>query len=284
MHDAWAKLDGEGRALPLTDPAARDLNRLAALAFLHDLGKANTGFWERQFPERQFPGKPWVGHTAEAAPLFYVPAIACEPVPSRLCSLVEAWGAGDLFSATMAHHGRPLEVYAGDEGCPELGRGARCHLRANKRPASYWRPRGGYNPLEQLAQLLSAAEARFPDAFTDGPALPSSASFVSLFCGLLTLADWLGSDTSLFPIDRSDGPERDGARETAAAAAVSGRGFGALNPPVCGFSGAVGQPAPPPARAGQGSRRRGEAEQDGHRAPRYRPAARPLCCRFGAGG
>lgn len=260
LRHAWAKLNGEGMALPLADHAADvasvlrrllaepawterlgrcagrplaplDLDRLATLAFLHDLGKANVGFWEQQFP-----GKPRVGHTSETAPLFCVPSVQDGPVPSQLLGLLEAWGAEDLFRATMAHHGRPLEVYADGE----LGKTARNRLKANNIPAAYWRSRDGYDPLEQLAQLLDAAVARFPATSPDGPGLPDAAAFVSLFCGLVTLADWLGSDTSLFPVARPDGPERDAAREAAATAAVVGRGLATLGTPPCDFAGAFG--------------------------------------------
>ena len=125
---AWAKLDADGAALPLVEHAAdvaavltqlaletpwrrrlesaagrtlsaHDCDRLAALSFLHDLGKANRGFWERQFP-----GKPIVGHTNETAALFHVDRICTWPVPSQLLQIIEAWGAADLFSAAMAHH------------------------------------------------------------------------------------------------------------------------------------------------------------------------------------
>ena len=264
IHHAWAKLDEEGKALPLTDHAAdvasvlrrllvepawierlghcagrplasRDLDRLATLAFLQDLGKANAGFWEQQFP-----GKPRVGHTGETAPLFFAPVISEQPVSSRLQGLVEAWGAADLFCASMAHHGRPLEVYAGDEGNPDLGRMARDRLRVNRNSADHWLPRDGYDPQGQLGQLLDAAEARFSDAFSEGQKLPTAAAFVSLFCGLLTLADWLGSDTSLFPVARPDEPERDSARDAVVTATVVGRGLATLGTPPCDFAGAFG--------------------------------------------
>ncbi|MBB3358885.1 hypothetical protein FHT60_002709 [Novosphingobium sp. BK486] len=93
---AWAKLADElahRSALPLTDHGgdvaavfaqlvaqghwqrllnraaerelgAHDVARLCVLAYLHDLGKANRGFWLRQFP-----GARLVGHTRETAPL-----------------------------------------------------------------------------------------------------------------------------------------------------------------------------------------------------------------------
>ena len=265
---AWAKLDADGAALPLVEHAAdvaavltqlavetpwrrrlesaagrplsaQDCDRLAVLAYLHDLGKANRGFWERQFPV-----KPVVGHTNETAALFYVDRICNRPVPSQLFQLIQAWGAADLFSAAMAHHGRPLEAYAGDELRPDLGRAARDLLQTNKHPADYWLPANGYDPLEQLALLLQAARARFPVAFCDGPALPDTAPFISLFYGLLTLADWLGSDTFLFPVAGPHGPDREPLRRDAAVRAVAGRGLADLPTPFCTFAAAFDVPAP----------------------------------------
>jgi len=78
---AWAKLNNEGRWLPLEDHAgdvgtvlasllnefgnsrsrltAQQAERLTVLAYIHDLGKANRGFWKRQFPNA-----PMIGHTS----------------------------------------------------------------------------------------------------------------------------------------------------------------------------------------------------------------------------
>lgn len=261
-HQAWAKLDGTGVPLPLGEHAAdvaavlqqllaepvwtralehcagrplvpQDLARLATLAFLHDLGKTNRGFWERQFP-----AKPLTGHTNETVALLCAPRIADRPVPSRLQGIIEGWGAPDLFFAAMAHHGRPLEAYAGHKGDPELGRAARDRVRTNKHPAGYWLAEGGYDPLDQLSRLLDDSERRFPASFADGPALPDAAPFVSLFCGLLTLADWLGSDTSLFPIHGPHGADREPVRANAVARAVTGRGLAALATPPATFSAA----------------------------------------------
>lgn len=256
FDQAWAKLSEDGGALPLSDHGgdvaavlqalltepvwrakleqcagrqctAPDLARIMVLAFLHDLGKANWGFWERQLPS-----KPRIGHTGETAALFFATTIPEHPVPRRLQAIITQWGAEDLFAAAMAHHGRPLEAYA-DEG--SSARGLLCR---NKEPAGYWLPRNSYDPLDQLAQLLDAAEARFPDAFASGPALPNAAPFISLFCGLLTLADWLGSDTSLFAVAAPHGASREGMRVQAVEQAVAGRGLAGLATPSSTFAAA----------------------------------------------
>ena len=262
LDQAWAKLDGHGVPLPLGDHGgdvaavlqrllaepvwreqlthcagqtltAQDLERLVVLSFLHDLGKANRGFW------KQHPSKKRVGHTNETAALFYARRIPDHPVRSRLVANLEAWGAIDLFVAAMAHHGRPLEAFA-----LEQGEQARKRLETNTYPAAYWLAENGYDPLDQLARLLDTAQARFPGAFTTGPTLPGAAPFVSLFCGLLTLADWLGSDTSLFPVSGPHGRERETVRLSAATRAVSGRGLAALATPACTFAAAFGVAGP----------------------------------------
>lgn len=267
IASAWAKLDLQGMALPLEDHAMDvaavmqrllaepawqqklercsgrplsplDLTRLVVLTFLHDLGKANRGFWERQLP-----GRPRVGHTSETAALFYADRISQRAAPLRLRTILEAWGALDLFSSVMAHHGRPLEVYAGDAiHAPDLGRNARVQLKTNKLATSYWLPQEDYDPLEQLARLMDKAIECFPIAFEDGETLPDAPPFVSLFCGLLTLADWLGSDASLFPIcaphhSRQRWPE-------SATRAIVGRGLAFLDTPACTFQAtfALGDP------------------------------------------
>jgi CRISPR-associated endonuclease/helicase Cas3 len=268
VDEAWAKLNEDGAALPLGDHCGdvaavlqelfsepvwvrrlhycagrplsdQDLTRLLVLAFLHDLGKANRGFWERQFT-----GKPIIGHTNETAALFYARCIAKEAAASRLLELIEGWGALNLFSAAMAHHGRPLEAYAGGGEASDFGRAVQDRLQVNKYPAGYWLPGSGYDPLEQLTRLLDTAEARFPSAFADGPALPDAAPFVSLFCGLLTLADWLGSDTSLFPVSGPHGPARNAVRLEAVARAVAGRGLASLATPPCSFASTFDVAAP----------------------------------------
>lgn len=227
MAQAWAKLDQHGRALPLVDHgedvaavmqalltctayrarleaaaerslAERDVERLCGLAFLHDLGKANIGFWRRQFP-----GAPMQGHTEEVSALFEAPpGLGNRPEAQALIGVLAAWGAFDHFVATLAHHGRPLVSFS-EEGAERISRENDKMVRAK-----LWRPADGYDPLAELTRLLDAARARFPLAFVAGPPLPDAARFVSLFAGLMTLADWLGSDSARFPVAGPHGEAR----------------------------------------------------------------------------
>lgn len=167
---------------------------LIATAFLHDMGKANAGFWRRQFP-----GAPTIGHLtpllADSAGLGVVMAA----VPG----LIEQ---PDLCAALLAHHGRPVL-----EGRP-------CE-------EDLWVADGHYDPLAQLSALIRACHTEWPDGL-DGAPPELSPRAVSLFAGLLTLADWIGSDPVRFPLDGVAGPARMIRSREAARRAVGGLGLG----------------------------------------------------------
>jgi CRISPR-associated endonuclease/helicase Cas3 len=152
--------------------------RLGALAFLHDIGKANRGFRAR-CDTRAEP----VGHIDQLAWAF-----RDGTTRARLWSVlgldrVEGWFADedcDLLSATFAHHGRPW-----------------C-LEAPPPSAAHWAARGDGDPVADLAPMRLALDAWFPEAFGDGPPLPAAPAFHHAYAGLLMLADWIGSDETFF--------------------------------------------------------------------------------------
>ncbi|AFL73110.1 CRISPR-associated helicase/endonuclease Cas3 [Thiocystis violascens] len=181
-----------GRAL-----TANDIARLAVLVFLHDLGKANSGFQAKRWPGGQAPtGWPDCaghrhGHSVEALDLlrdeaFLEPLIDCLPVAE-----IDTWGEAvfPLFRASISHHGRPVsERPPGDW------------------PRSIWKPvidaHGNvvYDPASVLVEIGRQARALYPEAFTPGGiSLPEASALDHLFAGLVQLADWLGSDTEFFP-------------------------------------------------------------------------------------
>ena len=151
--------------------------RLAVLAYLHDLGKVNTGF-----QARSDPGAPRVGHIKPLAAIFG------EDAPEALCiRAVEAlrmqelmtWGEAltELFRASVSHHGRPW--------------------LAEDRPAAeerHWQEQDGYDPLAALSRLMDSAFTAFPSARDgDAPSLPNIPGFVHAFAGLVQISDWIAS-------------------------------------------------------------------------------------------
>jgi len=63
---------------------------------------------------------------------------------------------------------------------------------------------------------------------------------VALFAGLVTLADWIGSDTARFPVAAPHGPARAALRDRQAAEAVQVRGLAPMLTPVGAFEAAFG--------------------------------------------
>jgi CRISPR-associated endonuclease/helicase Cas3 len=158
--------------------------RLAALAFLHDIGKANRGFRRRVDPAAQ-P----VGHIDQLGWLLF-PGSFAEKYFSRLIAVLglertASWFVRDddvseFWCTLLAHHGRPWRK-RGDVD-------------------AYWKPDAtGSDPIADLAVMRTALDKWFTAAFADGPQLPSAPAFHHAFAGLLMLADWLGSDTQFFP-------------------------------------------------------------------------------------
>lgn len=191
----WRAMErAAGRAL-----TPSDLARLAVLVFLHDLGKANSGFQAKRWP---FGGAPkgWprqAGHGREALDLFREdgfldPLLACLPLES-----IYAWGEAvpSLFRASVSHHGRPLPD-------PDPGD----WQRSNWKPVIAADGQTVYDPAPVLAEIGRRALELYPDAFVaGGDPLPDAPAFAHLFAGLVQLADWLGSDTSFFPLSNGIG-------------------------------------------------------------------------------
>lgn len=155
--------------------------RLAVLAFLHDVGKLHSGFQAKAWP----PGSwPWGlhGHLAEGAAVLL--GIASEAIARNLhVDDLAQWGTpADLAFAALAHHGRPFRVddpYASQSWEPA--------------------PAAGYDPIAASAELGAAMRSWFPEAFThDDAPLPESTDFQQFFCGLVSLADWIGANRSIF--------------------------------------------------------------------------------------
>lgn len=192
-----------------------DIARLSVLVFLHDLGKANSGFQAKRWKNLQDIPKGWpshAGHGIEAIKLFYDP-LARQPIES-LIEQICTWGEATdpLLIASISHHGRPLK----DTPCDW-----------NK---NIWKQViDAYNPADVLKDINERAVVIYPRAFEPNcKPLPDTPAFGHLFAGLVQLADWLGSDTDFFPYSK-EGEDRIISSIGKARRAISGIGLDAKN-------------------------------------------------------
>lgn len=189
----WAAVQTSGvrRALARTagrELTALDMTRLSALVFLHDVGKANSGFQAKRWINLMQPAPSgWptpAGHTSEALHIFEDQQLLNElPVVE-----MSDWGTSclSLWRASISHHGRPVEtsslIY----------------------PKTIWGSvvsagKVVYDPQATLHEIGQCLKQWFGPAFEAGPVLPDRPEFEHLFAGLVQFADLLGSDTRFFP-------------------------------------------------------------------------------------
>lgn len=222
----------EGWRAPLEAAAGRvlsaqDVARLCALAALHDVGKANRGFQAKADPASGSR----VGHTAPVAALLNHSVLKQSTAAKLLSGLMRDWGAKQHFAAVMAHHGRPLAAF---------------HQRATVDTGSWtglvdeWWEKAGDNPAARVVPVIEAVRARWPLAWAPGAPLPGEARFVALFAGLVTLADWLGSDTRRLPVGAPHGDARAPLRAEQVWEAAAARGLWPIDTPTCDFEQAFG--------------------------------------------
>lgn len=158
--------------------------RLCVLAFLHDFGKANHKFQRGEG-----------GHIAEASYPIADPTL-------RKASGLDAlgiWGVDPCFllAVALGHHGAPPELTRD----PVIGQ--------------HWKTAGGRDPVRDVATMVAAARAQWPEAFQPGsepmpPPQGEAGRFWHGLLGLLQLADWLGSDDAedAFPYANGHGTDR----------------------------------------------------------------------------
>jgi len=167
--------------------SALNIARLTALAFLHDIGKANSGFQAKRWTTGlQNAPASWpapAGHSSEALYVFTDEKLLRQlPVEE-----ISKWGSASLslWRASISHHGRPVE-------------------ESNLIDRQIWRPvicsgQVAYDPGNTLREIGNCLTRWFPEAFQGAADLPTNPEFEHLFAGLVQLADWLGSDTRFFP-------------------------------------------------------------------------------------
>ena len=164
------------------DLDAVDLQRLAVLVFLHDIGKANSGFQSRRWKSPERPPGSWptspFGHGPEGWELIAtrVPNAELYAVGLPIAEIV-SWGdqaVCELLQASISHHGRPLgENHA-------------------QQTALIWKPvldKNGivlYDPAVTMARMGERLRQSYPLAFAEcRRLLPDKPAFSHLFAGLV---------------------------------------------------------------------------------------------------
>ncbi|MYB36049.1 MAG: CRISPR-associated helicase Cas3' [Gammaproteobacteria bacterium] len=159
----------------------RDLARLAALAFLHDIGKLHPHFQAKRWPKKYWRGAKG-GHTNESCAFICLASKWSTHPFHDVLGEMAAWGPSTepLLVAMFSHHGRPVSP----PPVPTL---------------SEWPRLSHYDWHEQAKIMVRALRRWFPLAFEPGPTLPNEAPFQHLVAGLVALADWIGSSKHFFP-------------------------------------------------------------------------------------
>lgn len=190
------------------DFSATDLDRLTVLAFLHDVGKAGAGFYSKGLGDAE--QRAWLsrvnwdfsqlGHTRVVAGLLRFDA-ECEAHRTALgMEQLRAWGGPeplaqqailDLWLAAVSHHGDPISaVSLTTQAEKPIGH------------ATWTVPIAGYDPVRGLASMRETAHELWPLAFADPEPMPLPGhALIHAFAGLVSLADWIGSNTDMFPFE-----------------------------------------------------------------------------------
>jgi CRISPR-associated endonuclease/helicase Cas3 len=192
------------------------ISRLSVLAFLHDAGKLHPGFQAKGWSEGDWHG-PRRGHTQEGAAIFLEPDLEAIALPLGKAEMIE-WGLGQdpgLLFSVLAHHGRPINS----------------DFTAAKSWGQVKTPEFIYDPISASTEIGTVIRRWFPEAFqpkTD--LLPSRPQFAHLFAGLVSLADWLGSDKRFFPFVKDLDQDYINHARTRARSAVSAIGLDVAGP------------------------------------------------------
>ena len=173
--------------------------RLAALAAIHDAGKVNHGFQNKMYKTKQ----PRAGHVSPIVELLDADFKYQEEllIPLGIEEMLQWFPdqptAIHFLMATWGHHGRPVPVQ-------------------HNFKATLWNETDERNPIAELTKLGSDLKNWFPEAFgNSAKPFPDNPVLQHTFNGLLTLADWLGSDQKFFSFSESENHFIETARKNA---------------------------------------------------------------------
>ena len=195
---------------PLSDV---DCQRLAALTFLHDIGKLHPGFQAKGWPEGLWRG-PTRGHLQEGWAFLQLAFPNSEHPFHQTLQQIQAWGGAcePIIAAAFAHHGRTV-FPSGDPTLRDWDRPELLH----------------YDWRIEAKRMDDALHRWFPDAFqANHGSLPEEPRFHHLIAGLMSLADWIGSDMRFFPYTAPFDPDYNARSHKAARHALEAVGLDAV--------------------------------------------------------
>ncbi len=220
----------------LTETTCR---RLAALVFLHDIGKLHPGFQAKGWADGIWR-RPTTGHLKESwAFLMLAKRWPQHPFHGTIQRIL-GWGeaVSPLMGAMFAHHGRPVEP----PPAPTLRE---------------WPSLAHYDWRIEARRMGDALLQWFPAAFeSGGEHLPGTPRFCHEVAGLAALADWIGSDTRFFEFEAPFASDYDTQAHDASARALAAIGFDSralADTPPPSFPKLTDFPEPNPAQAAVGS-------------------------------
>lgn len=157
-------------------PTHAEIRCLAALVFLHDVGKLAPGFQAKGWPDR-----PTIPRRSHLECGWHWTRLSRPHALDGAVTHLARWPDIRIWlTAIFAHHGRPV-CGAGQGGAAE---------------AFFRLP--DYDWEAEEAILGRALLEWFPEIEAAAPP-PASPRLIHHFCGLVTLADWIGSDRAAFP-------------------------------------------------------------------------------------
>ena len=210
--------------------------RLSAVIFLHDIGKLHPGFQAKGWPEGIWQG-PLRGHVPESLAFLKLSWRWPDHPFQETIKAVLGWGewTSPLISASLSHHGRPIED--GPQPSPKDW--------PEDIPQYSWRA--------EAETMVKGLLRWFPDAFAeDGGASSNEPRFIHFFAGLAALADWVGSDRRFFEFLPDFDPNYDRQAHERAAEAVTAIGLDVASlprRPYLSFGELTGFTQPNPAQA-----------------------------------
>jgi CRISPR-associated endonuclease/helicase Cas3 len=189
------------RAAGMATLTIQQEHRLCFFAFLHDLGKAAVDF-QRQIFEGENQVRKHRGHTTLCT--FFFTASDNNPSAKAFNDWLpigcETWFAfkdedgfetlARLLLATWGHHGTPIDF--------DLISGSQTYTDVR------WDGWRYADFAALLTDLMLIAQENWPRAFDTGFEIEATAAFLEEFNGILQLADWIASDTNIFPYEFED--------------------------------------------------------------------------------